>query len=66
MKSTFNWFKKYNTIKIFPIKDTEGIIHFICMANDNLIYNVSDAGVKLFSIENNYNCIADYKFDKII
>ena len=23
--------KKNNTIKIFPIKDTEDIIHFICM-----------------------------------
>ena len=31
MKCTFNWFKKYMTIKIFPIQDTEDIIHFICM-----------------------------------
>ena len=31
MKYTFNWFKKYKTIKIFLIQDTEDIIHFICM-----------------------------------
>ena len=58
--------KKDNTIKIFPIEDTEDIIHFICKTYDYLIYNDSDVGVKLFSIENNYNRIADYKFDKII
>ena len=31
IKCTFNWFKKYKTIKIFLIQDTEDIIHFICM-----------------------------------
>ena len=58
--------KKDNTIKIFPLKDTEDIIHFICMTDDYLIYSDSNGRVKIFSIENNCNCIADYKFDKII
>ena len=54
--------KTDNTLKIFPLKDTEDIIHFICMTDDYFIYSDSNGRVKIFSIENNCNNIADYTF----
>ena len=58
--------KEDKTIKIFPLKDTEDIIHFVSMTDDYLVYSDSNGRVKIFSIDNNCTCIADYKFDKII
>ena len=58
--------KNDNTIKIFPLKDTEDVIYYICMTDDYFIYSDSNGRVKVFPIDNNCNCIADYKFDKII
>ena len=58
--------KNDNTLKIFPLKDTEDIIHYICMTEDYLIYSDSNGRVKIFSIEDNCSCIGDYKFDNII
>ena len=58
--------KNDTTLKIFPIKDTEDIIHYICMTDDYLIYSDSNGRVKIFSIEDNCSCIGDYKFDHII
>ena len=58
--------KTDTTLKIFPLKDTEDIIHFISMTEDYLIYSDSNGRVKIFSIEDNCSCIGDYKFDHII
>ena len=54
------------TLKIFPLKDTEDIIHFICMTEDYLIYSYSNGRVKIFSIKDNCSCIGNYAFDNII
>ena len=58
--------KTDTTLKIFPIKDTEDIIHFICMTEDYFIYSDSNGRVRIFSITENCSCIGDYKFDHII
>ena len=58
--------KSDKTLKIFPLKDTEDVIHFVCMTDEYLIYSDSNGRVKIFSIADNCNCLGDYKFDNII
>ena len=58
--------KNDNTLKIFPLKDTEDVIHYISMTDDYLVYSDSNGRVKIFSIVNNCTNIADYKFDNIV
>ena len=55
-----------NIVKIFPLKDTEDQIYYICMTEDYLIYSDSNGRIKIYSIF--YNClsISDYKFENPI
>ena len=39
-----------NIVKIFPLKDTEDLIYYICMTEDYLIYSDSNGRIKIYSI----------------
>ena len=53
--------KTDNTEKIFPLKDTEDQIYYICMTEDYLIYSDSNGRIKIYSIFDNCLSIGDYR-----
>ena len=55
-----------NIVKIFPLKDTEDQIYYICMTEDYLIYSDSNGRIKIYSIFDNCLSIGDYKFENPI
>ena len=55
-----------NIVKIFPLKDTEDQIYYICMTEDYLIYSDSNGRIIIYSIFDNCLSIGDYKFENPI
>ena len=65
-KATLVDLQKDSIEKIFPLKDTDDVIHYICMTDDYLVYSDSSCHVRIFSIVDNCSIVSDYKFDHII
>ncbi len=52
--------------KIFPLKDTDDQILFVCLTENLIIYSDSNNKVKVFNITDNCANIGDFRFDNPI
>lgn len=62
----FSKIESENVEKIFPLKDTDDQILYVCITENLIIYSDSNNKVKVFNIIDNCANIGEYRFDNPI